>query len=279
MNVRSRAVVSWASDAVGTVAVLVLLANWLSDIRAGSARHLSLSFFNEGFCLSPVFDSTHLTCAGFDVACGLGFIFTALLVDRGGGGDGAYKAYLGVAAYLFSHGYGHYHAGTELAEPGSTREERMGTVDLLLLSAILSIGPMKGVTCLVEAGKIGRRTANAAAALGLAVLVGIYALFIRRPVYALLYINISIILSGVLPRTLVIGYTSERDIAIRSKLFTWPRFLVDTFVIFVVILEPFYCDSFLSGIGGHLIFDISLLFQAVVYTVGNPTIDTKQKIQ
>lgn len=273
MNAKSSAFLSWLSDAGATAAVLVLLVAWLADIRAGSAHYLSPSFFDEGFCLSPMFDNTHLTCAGFDIAFGLVFMSVALLIGRGGGANSS-KRYFGLAMYLFSHGYGHYVAGTDIVE-----QEGMSIQELLILSAILSIGPMGGAFCLTEAGKISKRTGNVAAAIGLVVLVGTYTLFIQKPKYALLYINISITGSTALPSMLAIGYTSESDIVVRSKFFTWPKFFANVFVTYVIISEPLFCDSFLSGIGGHLIFDISLLVQAVATIPTLSTTEIKHKIQ
>ena len=184
--------------------------------------------------------------------------------------------YIGYGMYLVSHSYGHYVAGTELLEPGSTMEERMPAKDFVFLSAILSICPFTGASCLKDAGKTAKRTGDIAAATGLGVLVGIYAFLIRRPCYALLYINIAIMLPQTLVRMIGIGYTKEGDVEFRSKPFTWLKFYADLLVLCVLVAEPVYCDSFMSDIGGHFLFDISLLLQLLA---NSPALSTQTEVK
>ena len=266
---QSRALLSWQIDAASTVAVLVLLYGWVSDLQkdSGEADYLSPSFVKNGFCLSPLFDCTHLVCSAFDLVGALAFVaVAAYCLAFGKGGDFPTAQLLPIASYLFSHSYGHYVAATELIEPGSMDDSKiMDVKDLAILAAILSIGPFGGAKYLVKAGTMSKRSANVAAAFVLMILLGIYATYVRKPRFALLYINITILLCLALPRAFAIGYTSEKDMAIRADApFYYLNTAADLFVATVVFAEPFYCDEFVSKLGGHLLFDASLMVQSVV---------------
>jgi len=267
---QSRALLSWQIDAASSVVVLVLLYGWISDLQSAAepgATHLSPSFVRNGFCLSPLFDDTHMVCSMFDIVGGIAFCSVALCsLVLGKGGDVPTAQLLPVASYLFAHGYGHYVAATELTEPGSMDDNTMmDGKDMALLAAILSIGPFGGASYLVEGGTTSKGSANVAAGLVLSVLVGVFAVFVRKPRFALLYINITILLCVSLPRAFAIGYTSDKDISLRADtplyyLHTAAGLLVAT----VIFVEPFYCDEFVSKIGGHFLFDMSLMVQAIV---------------
>ena len=99
----------------------------------------------------------------------------------------------------------------------------------------------------------------------LAVYIAIYALYVRKPRYALLYINVTILLSLAVPRVLAVGHRSDKDVSMRVDVpFFYLNTAADLQVAAVVVAEPFYCDAFVAGIGGHLLFDASLMPQAVV---------------
>ena len=270
---QSRALLSWQIDVASSVVVLVLLYGWISDLQSAdpdtssTRTHLSPSFVKNGFCLSPLFDDTHTVCSIFDIVGGIAFCAVAIYcLVFGKGGDVPAAQLLPVASYLFSHGYGHYVAATELIEAGSMDDNKMMDVkDLAILAAILSIGPFGGASCLVKAGTTSKGSANIAAGLVLSILVGIFAVFVRKPRFALLYINITILLCLALPRAFAIGYTSEKDISLRADT---PLYNLHTatglFVVTIIFVEPFYCDEFVAHIGGHLLFDVSLMVQSVV---------------
>ena len=278
----SIALLSWLDNVVGSIAVLILLAAWLSDLRSSAITNeksseslfLSASFLDNGFCLSPLFDNTHLVCASFDLMCGVAFLAAGLLFNKktSGGVQEQSSSYItsplfGIAAYVLSHSYGHYVAGTELKD--SIEVDRgLPTGDFITLAMILSIGPMRGAEVLVEAKKVSRRVGNILAGLVLCILVAIYGFYIRYPKFALLYINITILMTSAVPAALTIGFQSDKDIAIRTSNFTWFKFLSSLFVSLVVFCEPFYCDSIVAGIGGHLIFDMSLVVYAIAEVCG-----------
>ena len=176
------------------------------------------------------------------------------------------------AAYFFAHGYGHYSLG-------QIQEEKNGmdVQEIILLAAILSIGPFGkfGIAnLLVRAKKVTQSTANSIAAMALAAMVALFVFCIKRSCYGLIYINISIILSSTTPRALMIGFRSKEDVDFRSSKFCWPKMLSAFGVTVVVFCEPFLCDH-LAGVGGHFLFDMSLAIDAFVSLVVNE-IDEKK---
>ena len=153
--------------------------------------------------------------------------------------------------------------------------------ELCILSAILSIGPFGGVHYLTKAGKMKEGlVANAIAGAVLVVYIAVYAIYVRKPRYALLYINVTILLSLATPRAMAVGYRSKKDVSMRVDVpYFFANTSADLLVAAVVFLEPFYCDAFVAGIGGHLLFDVSLMVQAVVKasSYGREQIGAKKK--
>lgn len=176
---------------------------------------------------------------------------------------------LGMAAYFFAHSYGHYDAAVALTGD-QMKIERMGIKDMIVLAAILSIGPFGATSSLIKSGKVDKNVANTCALLVLGIGVAVFAAFLRRPCYALLYINVFIILTESLTRAMAIGYTSERDVKIRASKFRWLSTACGLAVLAVVFCEPFYCDSAVKYIGGHAVFDFVLamnMFVEVGYNI------------
>lgn len=171
----------------------------------------------------------------------------------------ASRSTVGTAVYFIAHGFGHYDVG----QSDLTQERGMNLQDSIILSIIISVGPLSMARKMVDAKKMTRSVANAVAAVLLASLVGLYFFYIKRPTYALLYINLSIFLSGYVPSCLMIGFKSKEDIAYRSSDFYWPQEIARFMVAAVIFCEPFFCDSFVASIGGHFVFDASLAFQAL----------------
>ena len=97
----------------------------------------------------------------------------------------------------------------------------------------------------------------------LTVLVGFYHFVLYHPSYALLYINISIILSISLPKLLFVQCTSEQDVQLRSKEGGLWQLLSRLSILIVIVCEPFFCDVFFARIGGHFLFDLSLAVDVV----------------
>ena len=145
-----------------------------------------------------------------------------------------------------------------LTEAGATQVENIGTKDLIVLAAILSIGPLTSASDLIKSGKVNKRTGNTCSFLGLAAGVTLYAIFLKRPCYALLYINLFITLSISLPRCFLIGCVSANDVEIRSSTFHFASVASGLAILVVMFCEPFYCDSFMKHIGGHAVFDVVL---------------------
>jgi len=280
-----RALLSWSNDVIASIVVLILLITWISDLQKASipssseSNRLSASFLRDGFCLSPRFDNTHFFCSTFDALCGICCLLGHIALNGGGtGGNQRADALKGITAYFFSHSYGHYVAGTELIEPGSTtNKESMELKDVIVLAAILSIGPMHCASYLIKAKKISKTVGNTFGILTLIFITCIYAFYIRRPCYALLYINISIILTSALPKVFMVGFQSENDVHIRLSDFTWLKYFTSLFVTMVVFCEPFHCDSFISKWGGHFIFDLSLALDAFTTLIAMPVEDERKR--
>lgn len=171
-----------------------------------------------------------------------------------------------MASYFFAHSYGHYDAAVSLAEEGAASEvlDHVGVKEVVVLGAILSIGPMACAAELIEVGKVKKGVGYGWAVLGLAAGVAVYAVYIRRPCYALLYINVFIILANSLPRAVLIGYTTKRDVQIRAEKFKWANVLSGLAVLAVVMCEPFFCDGFTKYIGGHALFDAALALNMLI---------------
>lgn len=261
---QSRALLSWQIDVITALSVLVLLSAWISDLRSNQANYISASFLQNGFCLSPLFDSTHIICSIFDACGGTIFIGIAMLSS-----PRVRQFLLPMGAYVISHAYGHYVTGTELVKPADMdADEVLPLRDTVTLAAILSLGPISGANYLVKAGKMRQRYANTGAMAVLILLVSIFVLCVRKPRFSLLYINISIILTIHFPKVYAIGYTLEKDVVARADIPLWHlNVAVDIFLATILFAEPFYCDTFVASIGGHLLFDVSLLLQAIAQAV------------
>lgn len=161
---QSRALLSWQIDVITALSVLVLLSAWISDLRSNQANYISASFLQNGFCLSPLFDSTHIICSIFDACGGTIFIGIAML-----SGPRIRQFLLPTGAYVISHAYGHYVMGTELVKPADMdADEVLPLRDIFTLAAILSLGPISGANYLIKAGKMRQRYAN----IGLAITKG-----------------------------------------------------------------------------------------------------------
>mmetsp|Transcript_28017 Transcript_28017/g.58375 ORF Transcript_28017/g.58375 Transcript_28017/m.58375 type:complete len:284 (-) Transcript_28017:1911-2762(-) len=253
------ALISWIVDAIGTIAVVVLLISWLIDLQTPQQpSYLSKSFLQHGFCLSSpqIFEDTHFSCSLLDAFCGFLFIFSAVKGKMP-------SSSLGFASYFFAHAYGHH----ELSQKSNTREDEMIKPDeMITLACILAIGPWSSASFLVKSKKMSNTSANIFATVTLACLVSIYAFLIKNPKFGLLYINISITISALLPKMLLVGFRSEEDVALRTSGFHWASVASNLFVSCAVMCEPFFCDSFIKRIGGHFIFDLALAIDVIVKT-------------
>jgi hypothetical protein len=290
---RRAALLSWRLDILSCSAVIFLLICWLSDMKqlnqttttTGATTNddsllLSKSFLTNGFCLAPqLFDNTHFSCASFDFFCACVCILAILVgnvvtnINNGGANNKKKKKSLilpGSAIYFLAHSYGHYTFSSVDNEQQFTSDSESITEKIqsaIILSSILSIGPLEAASTLIKSNKLSPRLAYIMAGSMLAVLVGIYHFVLFNPSYALLYINISIILSISLPKLVFVGYTSEQDVKLRSKEVSLFRILSGMFVMVVIICEPFFCDVFFARIGGHFLFDLSLALDVVTAVV------------
>merc|ERR1719183_3495933 len=125
--------------------------------------------------------------------------------------------------------------------------------ETFVLAIILSIGPIRATSNLIQAQKISTTTANILSVTGTVIMVAIYQFYIQRRIYTLLYINVSILLTSSLPGILWIGYTSQNDIAARSSrhndnTYKWFKLGASLLVIVAVFSEPFFCDSFIANL-------------------------------
>jgi hypothetical protein len=192
----------------------------------------------------------------FDCICGIGCLLGIVLSRK--------TSLIGVAAYFFSHSFGHYNAAALPMEEGSMQVK---IKDMIVLAAILSIGPLTSVSELIKVDKVGKNVGNACAMLGLGAGVAVYVIFLKKPCYVLLYINIFIILAISLPRCFLIGCTSEKDVEIRASKFRWESAASGLMMMAAIFCEPFYCDTFISYIGGHAVFDFALAVNLLVRAV------------
>ena len=287
---RRAALLSWRLDILSCSAVIFLLFCWLSDMKhlnqttttTGATTNddsllLSKSFLTNGFCLAPqLFDNTHFSCASFDFFCAcvciLAILVGNVVTNKAAKKKEKKKSLIlpGSAIYFLAHSYGHYAFSSVDNEQQFTSDSESITEKIqsaIILSSILSIGPLEAASTLIKSKKLSPRLAYIMAGSMLAILVGIYHFVLFKPAYALLYINISIILSISLPKLVFVGYTSEQDVKLRSNDFGLFRMLSGMFVMVVIICEPFFCDVFFARIGGHFLFDLSLALDVVTAVV------------
>jgi hypothetical protein len=258
-NTAQIALLSWCLDVLASATVIVLLVSWVYSVRSPTNPILSQSFIDNGFCLSPLFDNTHLSCSKFDAFCGIACVLGMIITKKSSLG--------GMSAYFLSHAYGHYDVGVSVVDEGFLHEENIEVKNMIVLAAILSIGPLTAASDLVKAQKMSKATGNICAFLGLTMGVFVYGVFIKRPCYALLYINIFIILANSLPKSFLIGYTSQQDVEIRASKFRLSKAVSGLVVLAVVFSEPFFCDSFVKHIGGHALFDLVLAMDTFAHFV------------
>ena len=247
---------------------------------------LSKSFLENGFCLAPhLFDNTHFSCASFDFLCAfvciLAIFVGNVIPDNRSNNDEKQKKKSmilpGSAIYFLAHSYGHYTFSSVYSGNGNEQQfpisetETISTntiKDTIILAFILSIGPLEAASTLIKSNKLSPPNAYIMAAAMLSTLVGIYHTFLQsNPSYALLYINISIILSMSLPKLLFVGCTSQQDVILRSNEVILPKLMSGLFVMAVIVCEPFFCDVFFARIGGHFLFDFSLALDVVMAVV------------
>eukprot|EP00984_Skeletonema_dohrnii_P006540 scaffold2349_cov74-Skeletonema_dohrnii-CCMP3373.AAC.4 len=247
---------------------------------------LSKSFLENGFCLAPhLFDNTHFSCASFDFLCAFVCILAIFVGNvipdnnRSNNNEKQKKSMIlpGSAIYFLAHSYGHYTFSTVTSGNGNETQFSIGETetistntikDTIILAFILSIGPLEAASTLIKSNKLSPPNAYIMAAAMLSTLVGIYHTFLQsNPSYALLYINISIILSISLPKLLFVGCTSQQDVMLRSNEVILPKIMSGLFVMAVIVCEPFFCDVFFARIGGHFLFDFSLALDVVMAVV------------
>lgn len=240
-----------------------------------AATILSKSFLDHGFCLSPLFDNTHFSCASFDFICACVCI-VAIIVHKVGHNENTNKkkkkkslVLPGSAIYFLSHSYGHYLQSVTYDNNNDDEQQQQSNVSeriqkAITLAFILSIGPLDAASVLIKSKKLAPKNAYLMAAIMLMVLVGIYEAFLYNPSYALLYINISIILSVTLPKLLFVGYTTQEDVTLRaSDVVVVSKIVTGMIVMVVIVCEPFLCDAFFAKVGGHFLFDLSLALDVV----------------
>eukprot|EP00985_Skeletonema_marinoi_P002969 scaffold1226_cov102-Skeletonema_marinoi.AAC.2 len=272
---RRRALLSWRLDVTSSTAVILLLFCWLSDMNQQSKSKiaaeddsllLSKSFLENGFCLAPhLFDNTHFSCASFDFLCAFVCILAILvgndvIPDNRSNNDEKQKKKSmilpGSAIYFLAHSYGHYTFSSVYSGNGNEQQftisetETISTntiKDTIILAFILSIGPLEAASTLIKSNKLSPPNAYIMAAAMLSTLVGIYHTFLQsNPSYALLYINISIILSMSLPKLLFVGCTSQQDVILRSNEVILPK-LMSGFLALDVVMAVVMEGSKRSG--------------------------------
>lgn len=289
--------VSYGLDVLSVAVVILLVQAWIRDLHVlGSATtstpqttatttsfQLSTSFLTSGFCNAPQMN-TQWMCACLDITAGLVFSIMGLMHKKT---SGIFSSTLTMplAAYLISHGYGHY----QVATTGNLRElmTELPPKDLATLAIILCIGPIDGMKTVLRGISNNNNNQNqnhgvyyyTGVILAVAALVALYKYGLgQRQNFVLLYINVSILFTSALPRILFVGVTTPDDIHHRvdQHYYFWANVLIRISVTALVFLEPFYCDAFLANMGGHLLFDVSLLADAIGALINDSAMASKQ---
>ena len=265
---RSRAKISYYIDTfflLSSVLFTGVFVNAVSEFRSGTGTgYFDPKVVEEGFCNHPELP-TMQHCAFFDWAMA-GFLLFF--------GYRSPQLDYGAIGYMFGHGQGHWEAHIN---PIAENPEISKPIEILLLSIIIGFAGCQFIFDVLSQNKgWGKKTSALFAGTLLASMCYIYAVYIQYKVFALTFINMSILLMLHIGRALFLGYESDEDIKFRSKkmgLKNRSAFIINYTTEFLIMaitwLEPLTCSAFFSHIGGHFWFDVALFFQVYLAMKNN----------
>jgi len=253
-----KARLSQAVDVAIAAATLLFAVVWVHGIVSSKNILFASSFSSDGFCNSRIAD-TQTGCVWFDCFGAACFVLLAFWLPL--------PLCFSTASYLVGHAYGHYIVATGMHPPGSEINE--SAADTLLLALLLCIGPIGMAIIFVNAGY------QKSFAIGLSLLTGIatmltFILALRKRVYVLPYLNVSITLTMTVSKLVCVGASSARDVSERVDMEGFfSKLLMHSAIVALMWAEAAGCDTFFSAIGGHIWFDVVLFLDALVCTVSH----------
>jgi len=265
----NKAKISFYADAIWSIANLAFLIVWLKP-EIFRPNLFNTEFLKYGFCQNPQdvnpFNPTQEKCAVFDgtMACltllvgWLGFKLPLNALTIGVWGN--------AVAYPVAHGLAHFaiFKGIIKSTGKISWEEPLS---VLALAAILAMGPFAVYTNMDMKNTPKSQETRIGIALAiLAALVVIFVDVIQDAPKALLYINVTINLCIITSRLLLFGYKDKGDVDKRNMIFGplfFTSLLTISLVILVMWIEPTMCDAWFSAAGGHIWFDVALIFMGL----------------
>jgi hypothetical protein len=167
-------------------------------------------------------------------------------------------------AYPLAHGAAHLAIFLNII---SVEGEISKPIEVIALAAILSMGPIAAYTNMSLKNKPVSEEKRVRICLGIwALMVLIFVKVIKKAVFALLYINVSINFCIMGSRLLLFGYKEDEDIDQRMNIFGplfFPSMVTISLVILVMWIEPTMCDAWFSKAGGHVWFDVALILMGL----------------
>lgn len=249
-----RARLSYAVDAAQFAATSLFLYAWVCSVN-GPTAVFSRQFMTAGFCNSPEWP-TQWGCVCVDalgaaVFVAMGAVWPAQLTAP-------------VVGYLFAHGYGHFEVATGLAIDHDILDGK--PTEIIILAIILAIGPAEISRTCTAAG-LSKPVATTCFVAAEALVVGIFAFAIKRSVFALLYINVSIMLCITVAKLALLGTREPSHVAARAdEPLCLTKLLSLSAVVAIMCAEPTLCELGFAAVGGHVWFDVALLLDALVGT-------------
>jgi hypothetical protein len=261
----TKAKISFYMDLIWTVANLAFALVWLKP-ELFPANTFNKSFLDNGFCLNPtnapLSNPTQKNCAVFDWTMAFVTLLIGLVCKLSFKDNAA--VWGNAVAYPLAHGAAHFAMFMNWIK---TTGEISKPIEVIALAAILSMGPIGAYT------NMNLKQKPESEKLRLGIFVGIWALMvlifvkvIKKAVFALLYINVSINLCLMGSRLVLFGYKDKVDIDQRMKIFGplfFPMLAAISLVIVVMWIEPTMCSAWFSKAGGHVWFDVALILMGL----------------
>lgn len=257
---------SYYLDIFSAVAMSAFAFFWIKSIDASKDTPPTFPYFAEsvldiGFCNKNFGkEGTELLTQKI---CGIvDFIMVggSYLLAKSKGVD-KNPMFIGSAIYTIIHGLVHYSVFLGIDSRGP-----VDPLSLAILAIILVFCPVSLYSVLNTAPKTkDSGMAIPVSAIAWALSVYAYGAIFKMKQYALTYINVVIFLLMFVSRALLIGKSTDEDIAARMELNAdfgnfWLGQLSTVAVIVALCSEPFFCNSWFGEAGGHLLFDMSLYF-------------------
>ena len=266
MEPEKKARQSYYADIFWSLLNIVFLGTWLYQINSeGKVTIFDEQYMDNGFCNLPSVDGkvngsdspTQIACFGFDWSMAALVIYLALIIWK-------VPISWGSSGYLVVHGLAH---GLIYMGKVDTSID-ITTGGLVIIFVILAMGAY-GVYDTMKNVGIDEKLALIVSILVDIFFTGLFAVYLKKGVYVLTYVNIVINLCVNMPRALLVPPTK---VVIRLKAFLGPYFYQYIFLItlmnVVIWVEPLFCSKWFASIGGHIWFDVSLfavMFLGILY--------------